>query len=174
MKLSEAAALIHTPKIITGKPVVCADLGCGSGLFTHALATILHEGSIIYGVDKHPSLINNVTDNHIHITVLKADFEKDDLFIDKLDGILMANALHYVKEKKRLLEKLKPILKPGAFFLVVEYDTDKPVEKWVPYPLSYQSLLKFFNSEGYHNIHKLHERPSLYGNGNIYSSLILL
>lgn len=173
MTLTEAIALIRTPHITTNRPLVCADLGCGSGLFTHALASLLHEGSIVYGVDQHPSLKTGVRDNNVHIKILKGDFEKDDLFNEPLDGILMANALHYVQDKKRLFQKLTDRLNPGSFILLVEYDTDQPVKQWVPYPVSYKSLLTLLREEGYANIQKLREHPSVYGNGNIYSSLIL-
>lgn len=173
MQLAEAIALINTPKIVLQQPVVCADLGCGSGLFTHALASLLPSGSIIYGVDKTSSIKNNAANSNVQIQLIKADFEKDDLPLSNLDGLLMANALHYVKDKSTFISKLKTLVKPEGFLLFVEYDTDKPVGKWVPYPISYTSLQAHFKKAGYTNIQKLHERPSLYGHGNLYSSLIL-
>ncbi|MBX3257178.1 MAG: class I SAM-dependent methyltransferase [Chitinophagaceae bacterium] len=173
MKLRDAIALIRPTKMIADRPSVWADLGCGSGLFTHALATMLHKSSTIYAVDQNPSLASDVTHDTVHITVLKADFEKEDLPFNNLDGILMANALHYVKDKRPFIGRLKNLLKKNGLLLVVEYDSDKAVEKWVPYPLSYESLQQLFHGEGYSDIQKLHEHPSVYGNGNLYSSLIL-
>lgn len=173
MELHEAIALISTPEIISNKPLVCADLGCGSGLFTHALATMLHGGSTIYAVDKTVSLKSTISPGNVTITAVEADFEKEELPFNNLDGIIMANALHYVKDKSTFIDRLKKLMTPEAFFLVVEYDTDKPVGRWVPYPVSYAQLQMLFQKEGCQHIHKLHTRPSLYGNGNLYSSLIL-
>lgn len=173
MELNQAIALISSPNIVSDKPLVCADMGCGSGLFTHALASLLCTGSSVYGVDKTTSLENSTTSNQVLIKTIRADFEKDVLPLSNLDGILMANALHYVKDKPAFISKLKKLMKPDAFFLVVEYDTDTPVARWVPYPISYAKLEALFKKAGYTNIQKLGERPSLYGHSNLYSSLIL-
>ena len=58
MQLSEAIELIQKINIPGNKPQVWADLGCGDGLFTRALATLLPEGSIIHAVDKVNTLSN--------------------------------------------------------------------------------------------------------------------
>ncbi len=159
------------------RPLTWADLGCGSGLFTEALAQLLPTGSTVFGVDTKPTLRQKPTSEpgfpaipgNTTIIPIKADFEKDLLALQDLDGILMANSLHYIKDKPVLLQKLKTYTRPGSPFLIVEYDTDKPVGSWVPYPLSYSSLTKLFTGR---HIEKLGERPSVYGRANIYAAVI--
>jgi hypothetical protein len=55
MELREAISLIQTGEIIQDKQTTWADLGCGSGLFTRALAGMLYSDSIVYAIDKNMS-----------------------------------------------------------------------------------------------------------------------
>ena len=51
MQLSEAIQLIQHP--VTKEKSAYADLGCGNGLFTKALAQLVAPQSVIYAVDKN-------------------------------------------------------------------------------------------------------------------------
>jgi len=165
MTIQQAISLISPAAFPTRQPQYWADLGCGSGLFTTALAQLLPPGSTVYGIDTHPTVRQQTTS----IIPIRADFVKDPLDLPLLDGILMANSLHYVKDKPTLIQKLRSYMHPGSPFLIVEYDTDRPVPIWVPYPISYDSLTRLFKD---HTIQKLGERPSAYGRANIYAVVI--
>lgn len=173
MEVSAAIALIRNDHLRTNHPVLWADLGCGTGLFTLALAHLLPAGSTVYAVDKNPSALRHLSPSKAGISVQKveADFTGENLRLPPLDGILMANALHFVHEKTVFLAKAKSWLKAGGCFLVVEYDTETP-NPWVPYPISYHSLINLFESLGYRAIEKLAERPSVYHRALIYAALI--
>ena len=172
MTAAQALSLIDTTCLHALQPTRWADLGCGTGLFTFALSSLLQPGSSIYAVDQKVSLKTQSTPNHVTIHPLKTDFEKQDLGLRDLDGILMANSFHYIKDKSALLQRLKPLLRPKHFFLIVEYDTDKPVSTWVPYPLTFSALQSLFHAAGYSTITRLADQPSIYNNNNIYSALI--
>ena len=173
MTIDEAFALIDITAISQYQHIArWADLGCGNGIFTQALARLLSKGSIIYGIDKDRSIKPGVTDGGVEIISKKSDFIEDDLEIGNLDGILMANSLHYVKDKPGFIKKMKTYLKPEGIFLLVEYDTAIPVANWVPYPVSFLALTKLFENAGYTRVKKLHERPSVYGRANMYSALV--
>lgn len=169
MELNEATELIRYEGIAGPGPSFWADLGCGSGLFSRALARLLQAGSTVYAVDKEPVSVKS--ENGVAIKPLQLDFVANDLPLQNLDGILMANSLHYVKDQPAFIKKVGAYLKAGGSFLIIEYDTDK-ANPWVPYPLSYHSLLKLFHRAGYPNITRLHEHASIYGRANIYSVLI--
>ena len=99
------------------------------------------------------------------------DFEKTTLPFENLDGILMANSLHYVKDKIMFIEKLKKNLNKNGCFLIVEYDMERS-NYWVPYPISFLSLKKLFNDIGFSSVTKINERPSAFNRANLYSVMI--
>jgi ubiquinone/menaquinone biosynthesis C-methylase UbiE len=173
MDLKDAIQFITHIDFSTKNKKVWADLGCGTGTFTQALANILEKDSTIYAVDTNRTALNKIPDiyNNIAIKKLTADFVFSELPIHQLDGILMANSLHYVKEKEVFLEKLRPHLDDEAYFLIVEYDSNIS-NVWVPYPIDFQSLKSLFSKSGYKNITKLNSRPSIYGNRQMYVALI--
>lgn len=171
MELSEAIQLIQNDHLAQQPQALWADLGCGSGLFTHALAQLLQPGSTIYAVDRILPVLDAAT-NQVTIHPLQLDFVTQPLPFQGSDGILMANSLHYVADKAALLEQLSAHLKPQANFLIVEYDTDTPVSHWVPYPVSFRSLQQLFANAGYASVQRLGERPSVYGRASLYAAWI--
>jgi ubiquinone/menaquinone biosynthesis C-methylase UbiE len=171
MELTTAISLIQNNYILHQQPVKWADLGCGSGLFTRALAHYLKKESTIYAVDTTVNIKDTITGNSVVIKTISADFENDVLSFPLLDGVLMANSFHYVLNKPRFIEKINKQLQPNAMFLMIEYDTDTPVKKWVPYPLSFKTLTILFKEAGYNTIERLRNLPSAFG-GNMYAAII--
>ena len=172
MTLQDAILLIENNFIPQKKNARWVDLGCGDGLFTFALAQLLQQGSSIEAVDKLPvSLMALPNPLHAIITAHQIDFVKAAIPFYDLNGILMANSLHYVADKPAFIAKTKPHLTPDGCWLVVEYDTDKP-NAWVPHPLSYHSLESLFIAAGYPRPEKLNELPSAYNNGRLYAAII--
>lgn len=160
------AALRNLPS-----PVRWADLGCGSGTFTLALAQFLTAGSTIEAIDLQPGIRQQTTPHGVGIHPRTADFVNDDLHLQGVDGILMANSLHYVRDKVVLLTKLRGALRPGGALLLVEYDTDIAVPRWVPYPLSFAAATRLFAPPDWSPLQKLGERPSAFGRSKLYSML---
>lgn len=171
MDIKDAIALIrHTPAN-AGVPEVWADLGCGSGTFTYALAHLLEKGSTIYAWDKErPRLAALPPPRQVHIKPGQLDFLEDDLPVSGLNGILMANSLHYVSRKPAFIDKISRHLQPDGSFLIVEYETSK-ANPWVPYPLPFQDLKALFREAGFTSAGRLNEKPSLYGSGHMYAAL---
>lgn len=171
MQISEAIALITEAELRSDNPAIWADLGCGSGVFTKALGHLLPAHSHIYAIDKQKQNLDQYLSNKVTIEFIQADFVSERLNLPLLDGVLMANALHYVKDKKKFLERLQTHFKASPSFIIIEYDTMHS-NPWVPYPLDEIHLIELFSQLGYEHITKLGERPSRYGQGNMYASYI--
>jgi ubiquinone/menaquinone biosynthesis C-methylase UbiE len=169
MKISEAQALIQ--KAFIGKQDMehWADLGCGSGTFTYALANCLQPGSHIDAIDAKMPVLASL--NNVDILCRQADMEHINLSAAALDGILMANSFHYVKDKSRLVQRLKFSLKDDGMFLIVEYDT-AIANRWVPYPHPFEELKLLFTNNGFDQIDKIGERSSVFGPQKMYACVI--
>lgn len=112
-----------------------ADLGAGTGNFTRALAALLDSRSTIYAVDHSASALARLKDVPATsaIVPVQGDFTRS-LDLPALDGILMANSLHFIRDQAAVLEALVRYLHPGGRLLVVEYDVHRPLG-WIPYPV---------------------------------------
>jgi|SRR4051794_30239659 ubiquinone/menaquinone biosynthesis C-methylase UbiE len=172
MELNQAIALIQIKDVFNNEKKVWVDLGCGAGLFTNALAHLLKEGSKIFAVDKNINAFKNFYQrDKITIEKIKADFINDELNIEKADGIMMANSLHFVKGKLSFIKKMEKHFKTVGCFLIVEYNTDT-ANTWVPYPLSFYSMKTLFEKAGYSSISKINEVDSRFNRAKIYSAFI--
>ena len=173
MEVSAAIQLIKNDRLTQQNPATWVDLGCGSGLFTNALTNLLPPGSTVYAVDKAPVRLDPaLTNQEVEIKILQLDFIREELLWNQLDGILMANSLHYVADKTALINRLSRHLQPDGCFLIVEYDTDKPVAQWVPYPISFDKLSALFTEMGFTTVHRLGKHPSDFGRADIYAALV--
>jgi trans-aconitate methyltransferase len=103
-----------------------ADLGAGHGVFTHALSTLLHDGSTVYAVDKNSAPMDSIRVwQQVVLKKIQADFVRDAWDTEPLNGILMANALHFVKVKEPFLKQLRARLAPDGRLIIVEYEMEK-------------------------------------------------
>jgi ubiquinone/menaquinone biosynthesis C-methylase UbiE len=118
-----------------------ADLGSGEGAFTLALAELLGDGGRIWSVDRDAAALARQEEAmrsrfpSATVAYLDADFTRP-LPLAGLDGVVMANALHFVRHKEPVLELVARCLRPGGRFVLVEYDADVG-NPWVPHPVSF-------------------------------------
>jgi SAM-dependent methyltransferase len=157
-------------------PGVWADLGCGDGTFTKALAELLAAGSVVHAVDVDAAALRKIPAerNGTRIVRHHANFmQRPWPFEKRLDGILMANSLHYVREHdaEAFIRECDTHLKGDGRFVIVEYDFERP-NRWVPYPVSRRRLTALFTAAGYASPVWLGSRPSVYQRGEIYGASI--
>ena len=172
MNFTDAINFIKHPNLAKKENARWADLGCGSGMFTYALANMLQKGSSIMAVDKSPvKLAAHPNPNNIAIVSRQLDFIKQSLQENNLDGILMANSLHYVADKINFIKTIAKQLAADGMFLMIEYDTDRS-NQWVPYPLNAAAMKQLFDQAGFHTILQYGKIASMYNAGSMYAAII--
>jgi ubiquinone/menaquinone biosynthesis C-methylase UbiE len=173
LELSTAITLIKNGLPPSAIPQTWADLGAGSGLFTKALSTLLPDESTIYAIDQETKALNSIVlpSGKILLKKVTIDFANDPIVVEPLDGVLMANALHFVRDKFAFIGKIKKAVKPSAKIVIVEYDRDT-ANPWVPYPISYKSLQRLAGVSGLGSIAKIGSTPSKFHGADIYSALL--
>ena len=140
----------HTDHVNVLKPAdlprggIWADFGAGSGAFTLALSDLIGLGAEIYTIDKDRAGLGRLERSHRehfgtsqNLHLVRADFTGA-LSLPPLDGIVMANSLHYFKDQIKLLRHVQSFLKLSGALLLVEYNADSG-NPWVPYPLSFET-----------------------------------
>jgi len=173
MRLRDAIEMLADSDVEALVPTTWADLGAGDGTFTLALAEMLAPGSVIHVVDLDGSALRRIPSAHkgARITTLQGDFMKQPWPFDDLDGILLANSLHYVEDQPAFIRACESHMKSRRNFLVVEYDTSE-ANRWVPYPVGQARLKALFERAGYPSVRVLRSRPSIYRRAPIYSAAV--
>ncbi len=144
---------------------VWADLGAGAGAFTLALRELVGPEARLYSVDRDRARLRELERNFrdrfgepSHLHLLAEDFSRP-VDLPPLDGVLMANSLHFFREKEGLLRHVGGWLKPQGRLLVVEYNVDRG-NLWVPYPLSFETFRLLAPRAGFSEPRLLARHPS--------------
>jgi ubiquinone/menaquinone biosynthesis C-methylase UbiE len=169
----DAIALIRPGVPQTG--ATWADLGAGSGVFSRALAALIGPAGTVYAVDRDARALRDLGrsatrgQGSAEIRTMVGDFMQP-LDLPPLDGVLLANALHYVPypDQPRVMRDVARYLVPGATMIVVEYDRRGP-NRWVPYPISFAALANLARDAGLGAPVRLGAQPSQYG-GDLYAA----
>ena len=142
-----------------------ADFGAGSGAFTWALRELVGPDARIFAVDKDEKALDDLQEEFLarfnsinNLFLVPMDFSRP-LGLSPLDGIIMANSLHFFKDKEKLLRHVSKFLKPAGSLIVVEYNVDKG-NMWVPYPLTFETYSKLAPRAGFSEPRLLAKAPS--------------
>ena len=152
-----------------------ADLGAGRGTFTRALVEVLGPNGRVIAVDRDPTMIAELeqwaTSEAPNVTATVGDFTGTMMLpATPLDGILLANAMHFVKteEQGAMLSRLADHLADDGRVVLVEYDR-RAASRWVPYPIGIARLPELAKAAGLSKFIVSESRPSNY-EGIIYTA----
>jgi ubiquinone/menaquinone biosynthesis C-methylase UbiE len=159
---------------VPGPGGVWADLGSGAGAFTLALAELIGPTGTIYSVDQDQGALRDQERAMarrfpavpVHYRV--ADFTRLPA-LPPLDGVVMANSLHFVRHKDPVLRQVYAALRPGGRLILVEYNADRG-NPWVPHPLAYPTWAALAGRAGFANTRLLATVPSRFL-GEIYAAV---
>jgi ubiquinone/menaquinone biosynthesis C-methylase UbiE len=150
-----------------------ADFGAGDGAFTLALRELVGPEATIYAVDRDGAALRSLKKSHHarfgstlrhaqggaqDLILLEGDFAAS-LDLPPLDGIVMANSLHFFKDRGKILRHVRAFLKPNGVLLLVEYNVDTG-NFWVPHPLTFETFSSLARQAGYIEPRLLGKIPS--------------
>jgi len=166
----DAAALIRAAVPAT-PGATWADLGAGTGVFTRALAAILGAGSRVYAIDSDDralaALRASAPGGPVAVTARRADVSAP-LGLAPLDGVVMANVLHFIPDAAAQLARVAAQLAPGGRLVLVEYEGRRP-SRWVPHPVSFADFSRLAPAAGFSPPWLVATRASAFG-GELYVS----
>jgi ubiquinone/menaquinone biosynthesis C-methylase UbiE len=153
-----------------------ADFGSGEGAFTLALRELIGPGSEIWSIDKDRGRLDrqaqvfrtNFPGSNVHF--VHADLSRP-MDLPPLDGVVMANSLHFFRDKENVLRGVREYLKEEGRLVLVEYNVDSG-NAWVPHPLSFGTFRVLAPQAGFSEPHLLATVPSRFLR-EIYSALAL-
>ena len=140
-----------------------ADFGAGSGQFTRALRELIGPQATLYAIDRDSWTLRAQPDD---VHTINADFT-DPLNLPVLDGLLVANALHFVPHQDEAITALAAYLKPGGRFLLVEYEQRLP---WTPFALPYARFATLAQSTGLTHVERIASRTSPTTGATMYAA----
>lgn len=121
--------LIHDPKKILSEYVhkgdTVADIGCGPGFFSIALADMVGEQGHVIAVDLQRGMLDKVKSEserlNIQSRITPHQCREDRLDIkEKVDFVLAFWMVHEVPNARNMFDEIVSILKPGGRFMLVE------------------------------------------------------
>ncbi len=162
---------------VEGGGATWADLGAGEGAFTLALADVLGQGGAVWAVDRDRRALRENARRvaarfpQVRLETVEADFTRGLGGLPMVDGVVMANALHFVRDggKGAVLRRIRERLVDGGRFVLVEYNVDRG-NTWVPHPLSYPTWERVAREAGFAETRLLATTPSRFL-GEIYAAL---
>lgn len=147
---------------------VWADLGAGTGVFTRALATLVAPAGRVIAVDRDAralAALRGRAAGGSPIDTVVGDVTEP-LALPVLDGVVMANVLHFVADAAGVLRNVAGLLRPGGRLVLMEYEGRRP-GPWTPYPVDFRHFVELAPAAGLAEPRVVARRPSSYG-GEIY------
>lgn len=170
MKQEDAVALLR-PAVGEAAGTTWADLGAGTGVFTRALAALVGPEGHVIAVDADDHTLSVVrawaarARGGPPVTVIHADVTRP-LTLPPLDGVLMANTLHFMRDPAAVLSLAASNLRAGGRFVLIEYEGRRP-GPWVPFPVSIARFRELAGQAGLTPPEVVATRPSAFG-GTLY------
>ena len=107
-----------------------ADLGAGSGYFTHRFVEAVTENGKVYAIDVEPEALKYVEERLAHMhRPYTADFilarpDNPKLPVESVDLIFICNTYHHLEDRSTYFRNVKSALKPGGRIAIIDYYHD--------------------------------------------------
>ncbi|WP_195431242.1 class I SAM-dependent methyltransferase [Clostridium sp. D46t1_190503_E9] len=141
------------------KDKVVADLGCGTGFVSLALA---NEASIVFSVDNSSNMLKqlkiNASDkNYKNLYLIKSSLDNLTLFDESVDAIFINMALHHIKDAKKAISEMHRVLKKDGVVIisdVMEHDgewaREEMFDEWLGF--SNEQIKNWLEEAGFNSV----------------------
>ena len=112
------------------KDKVVADLGCGTGFLSLALAL---DANIVFSIDQSENMLRESkklmeTKKFNNVYPIKSDLENLVLFDESVDVVFINMALHHVKDARKAIEEMYRIIKKDGTLIIS--DVEEHTGEW--------------------------------------------
>lgn len=120
-----SARLVEAFVRLSGLPAGArvADLGCGSGAFTHLLAQARYE---CVGLDLSTKLLALGRGKYPSLDFIAGDIEQLPFVDGSLDGVLLSGVVHHLPEPSRCAAEVYRVLRAGGRFVAFDPNRMNP------------------------------------------------
>jgi 2-polyprenyl-3-methyl-5-hydroxy-6-metoxy-1,4-benzoquinol methylase len=121
-------------------PLEVADFGCGTGVFSRAMARWAKH---VWAIDQSEEALSQARtlarrDELTNITFLREDLHRLSLKGGRMDLVVISQSLHHVESPSAVVREAARLLKPGGRLVVLELMPHE--EKWVLERLGHRHL----------------------------------
>ncbi|HAG43317.1 MAG TPA: SAM-dependent methyltransferase [Clostridium sp.] len=142
---------------VKDKPV--ADLGCGTGFVSLALA---NEAGMIFSVDSSRNMLKELSTTiskkgYKNVYPIKSSLDNLALFDESLNTVFINMALHHIKDVKKAIEEMYRVLKKDGVVVISdvmehegEWAREEMFDEWLGF--SNEQMTKWLEDAGFKNI----------------------
>lgn len=141
------------------KDKIVADLGCGTGFISMALA---NEAGLVFSIDNSVNMLKELKNSVIksklkNVYPLKSSLDNIALFDESLDAVFINMALHHIRDAEKAIDEMSRILKRGGSVVISdvmehngEWAREEMFDEWLGF--SNAQITKWLKKSGFENI----------------------
>jgi predicted methyltransferase len=141
-----------------------ADLGAGTGYFTHRLAPAVAPGGIVFAVETEPNLVSYLRaraeqEAQANVIPVLASFDNPRLPPAAVDLVLVVDTFHHIDQRLGYFQRLSGVLRPGGRIAIIDWRIDRlPVGPPPDHKIAREQVIAEMEAAGYRLVD---ERPTL-------------
>jgi ubiquinone/menaquinone biosynthesis C-methylase UbiE len=141
------------------KDKIVADLGCGTGFVSLALA---NEANMVFSVDNSVNMLKELKTTAVkrdlkNVYPIKSSLDDLALFDESLDGVYINMALHHIKDAEKAVQEMGRVLKGGGTVVISDvmehngqWAKEEMFDEWLGF--SNEQIKLWLEKAGFENI----------------------
>jgi ubiquinone/menaquinone biosynthesis C-methylase UbiE len=141
------------------KDKIVADLGCGTGFVSLALA---NEANMVFSVDNSVNMLKELKTTAVkrdlkNVYPIKSSLDDLALFDESLDGVYINMALHHIKDAEKAVQEMGRVLKSGGTVVISDvmehngqWAKEEMFDEWLGF--SNEQIKLWLEKAGFENI----------------------